>query len=175
MENIKAPKSVEAQLSKEERVIGKISSGKADYYATDKRLLRFKSEADYHVLEYPQVSITFMKYGMGWKLFRVFAVLFGLLSFGLGVLGFIGPTTHNGTTTMHWGAPFGVSLLLWVIGLGCIAMGLLLMYAYYQIKAPGIEGKELKRWRIQRHRWGSANADRFAKIVEERSGSSTAD
>ncbi|MFQ6135082.1 MAG: hypothetical protein ACE5KU_04635, partial [Nitrososphaerales archaeon] len=86
MKSIKIPRWVEERLSEGEKVISKISRGRADYYATDKRLLRFRGKSDCDVLEYDKISITFSKYGLGWKVFRIIAVLFGLLAISLGIL-----------------------------------------------------------------------------------------
>lgn len=167
MENIEIPKWAKGQLLEGEKVISRLSHGTADYYATDRRLLRFKSKSECDVLEYAKMRITFRKYGLGRSIFRVIAVLIGLLSIGLGVLGFVGPTFHYGTTVMHTQAPLEVSLLLWVVGLFLIVGALNFHYAYYQIEGLGLDNKNLKEWRIVRNRWGSAKADRFARIVKE--------
>jgi len=83
MEHIKVPKWVEEQLLDGEKAVSKISSGSrlnmVDYFATDKRLLRFSGKSDCEVLEYSKASITFKKYGLGTSSFRVFALVFGLL------------------------------------------------------------------------------------------------
>lgn len=173
MENIKVPEWVKRQLSGEEKVISRLSHGMADYYATDKRLLRFRSKTDYHALEYSQVSINLVKAGTGWSVIRIFTVLFGLLCIGLGTLGFIGPTFHNGTTITHTQAPLEYCFLFWVLGLVMIVLALNFRYAYYQIESPDFDNEDLKKWRIQRSRWGSAKLDRFARIVKERSDGST--
>lgn len=173
MENINAPNWVKERLTKEERVISRISSGMADYYATDKRLLRFRSKSECDVLEYDKMRITFRKYGLGWDVFRIIAVLLGLLAISLGIFSFVGPTFVTGTTITHTQAPLGISLLFGVIGLFVIIVALHGHYAYYQIGAPGFDNEDLKKWRIVRNRWGSGKADRFARIVKERSDGST--
>lgn len=170
MESIEIPKWVEGQLLEGEKVISRLSHGMADYYATDKRLLRFTGKSNCRALEYGKMSITFVRYGLGWSIFRTFSVIFGSLCIGFGILGFIGPTTHSGTTVMHWGAPFEYVLLLWGVGLFCILLPLNSRYAYYQIKGAGLYTQDLKKWQIVRNRWGAGNVDRFADIVKERSG-----
>ncbi len=160
MQNIEVPKSIKGKLSKDEAIIGKISSGGADYYATDERLLRFKSVSDYQALKYPQISITFTKYGIGTRIGQIFIILLGLYFIAIGIASFIDPDLS---------APFGAKLLFFVMGIGAITVALVLGYAHYQIAAPGFDKNELKRWRIQRYRWGSGNADEFAKLVKERS------
>lgn len=173
MENKHVPKWVKERLAKEERVVSRISSGMADYYATDKRLLKFRSRSEYDVVEYNKMRITFRKYGLGWDIFRILAVLFGLLAISLGILSFVGPTFVTGTTITHTKAPLGVSFLFVVIGLFVITVALHGHYAYYQIESPDFDNEHLKKWRIQRSRWGSAKLDRFARIVKERSDGST--
>lgn len=168
MESIKIPDWVKERLSKEEKVISRISAGMGDYYATDKRLLRFRSKSECDVLEYNKMSITFRRYGVGWNTFRIIAVLLGLLAISLGIFSFVGPTFVTGTTITHTKAPLEISFLLGGIGLFVITVALHGRYAYYQIEAPGFDEHDLKKWRIARNRWGSGKADRFAKIVKER-------
>ena len=170
MENIEIPKWVEGQLLEGEKVISRLSHGMADYYATDKRLLRFTGKSNCRALEYGKMSITFVRYGLGWSIFRTFAVIFGLLCIGLGILGFVGPTFYSGTTIYHTQAPFEYVLLFWGIGLFCILVPLNSRYGYYQIKGVGIFTQDLKKWQIVRNRWGAGNIDRFVKIVKEGSG-----
>jgi hypothetical protein len=176
MGNMKIPKWVEEQLLEGEEVISKISSGSrlnmVDYYATDKRLLRFSGKTDYEVLEYDKLSIAFTKYGLATGIFRIFSLLFGLFCISLGILTFVGPTFHTGTSTLRTKAPFEVSLLFCGIGFFVILAAIGGRYGYYQIEEQGVDSKELKKWRIGRTRWGGGKVDRFAKVVEERSGRS---
>ena len=104
MESIKIPDWVKERLSKEEKVISRISAGMGDYYATDKRLLRFRSKSECDVLEYNKMSITFRRYGVGWNTFRIIAVLLGLLTISLGIFSFVGPTFVTGTTITAFSA-----------------------------------------------------------------------
>lgn len=168
MVDIKVPQIVKERLRDGEKVIGKISSSRFDFYATDNRLFRFKSTSDCRILEYDKISLKFMKYSGAWLILRAFCIIMGVLCIGLGILSFIGPEINTGTTITNFDAPFAYSLLLWVLGLWFLVMGLVLRYGYYQIEGPNIGKKELKRWRIERYRWGSGHVDRFAKAVQER-------
>lgn len=170
MENIETPNWVKEQLLRGEKVISKLSHGTVDYYATDKRLLRFRSRSDCDVLEYGKMSITFTKYGLGTSIIRAIAVLLGVLIISIGIFSFVGPTFRMNAGVYYTKAPFVYSLLLWVMGLFLIMAVLLGRYAYYRIEGPDFDKKDLKKWRIVRNRWGGGKVDRFAKIVKERSG-----
>ncbi len=166
MGEINVPRLVADKLSPGEAVVGKFATRWGDYYATNQRLLLFKSQSNYTAFNNPEVSIKLVKYGAGWVAFRIFCVLFGFISIGLGVVGYIGPVLVTGTTTTHFEAPFGVSLLLWFLGLVMILIGITMRYAYYQITAPGIDKKDIKKWRIEKFLWGSGGADKFAAAVQ---------
>lgn len=162
MQIIKVPKSVAEQLSNDERVIGKVSSGGVDYYATDQRLLRFTGPSRYQELDYAQLSITFIKGGI---VGTIGSILVILLSLAIIVFPHWAISPEN-VRPLH----FSVYLLCYIIGISFILMALIVFYGRYQISAPGFDKNEFRRWRIQRYRWGSGNADKFAKIVKERSG-----
>lgn len=176
MDNVKVPKWVEQQLSKGEKVISTISTGGrlnlADYYATNKRLLRFTGKSNYDVLEFEKTSIILKKYGLGSSILRIFGVLFGLFCISLGILTYVGPTIRTGSTTLNLRAPFSFTLLSCGIGLFVIFIVLWGRYAYYQIECPGFDNKDLKKWRIERPRWGAGKIDRFAETIKERTGRS---
>jgi len=178
-----------------EEVLSKVVMGGAfkatTFYATNKRLVRIskreassgilviaadeiakraKKKPGLETLEYDRISISFKKFGLGSSIFRVFAVGFGIFCIALGIFGYIGPTITTGTTIIRTKAPIGISLLLWVIGFLVILASLNGRYGYYQIVSSDLEQGDLKRWRIQRTRWGAGKIEDFMKIVAERSG-----
>lgn len=172
MEKINVPKSVQKHLSEGEEVIGKHSSSKGDYYATNKRLLRFTSASRYEALEYPTLFIKKVeRHGViAASLARIVLVLIGLFCVGLGCLIFAGVEgfTVDGSAMYN----FGVALLFWVVGLGCAASGLFMRTSYYQIQSPAIAEKDRKQWQIvARWRW-SGSADKLVEVLRQKSASS---
>jgi hypothetical protein len=149
-------------------VIGKISTPKADYYATNKRLLRFTSESRYQALEYPTLSVNKAeRLGAMAPIFRIVLVLVGLLSVGLGCLIFAGGEGFSvGGSAMY---KFGVSLLFWVVGLGAVALGFFVRISYYQIQAPGIAEKDRKNWRFSDSFQWSKSAAKFVEVLKQKS------
>jgi hypothetical protein len=53
------------------------------------------------------------------------------------------------------------------VGLFLIFIVLIMRYAYYQISSPGIDKKDIKKWRIERFRWGGGAADAFAAALQK--------
>lgn len=167
MEKINVPKSVQKHLSAGEEVIGKQSGARGDYYATNKRLLRFTSESRYQALEYPTLSIKKVeRLGVIAFLARIVLVLIGLFSVGLGCLMFAGVEG----LTIHGSAmyKFGVSLLFWVVGLGSVALGLFMRTSYYQIQSPGIAEKNRKEWRISQPFSWPKSVDKFVEVLRQK-------
>jgi len=161
------PKSVQKHLSEGEEVIGKQSSARGDYFATNKRLLRFTSDSRYQALEYHTLSINKVeRFGAMAFLARIVLVVIGLFSVGLGCLMFAGVEGF----TVHGSAmyKFGVSLLFWVVGLGSVALGLVMRTSYYQIQAPGIAEKDRKQWQISEALKWPGNADKFVELLKQK-------
>jgi len=161
MQNIKVPKSVAEQLSNNERVIGKVSSGGVDYYATDQRLLRFTGPSRYRELGYVQPSITFIKSGIAGTIGTILVIL---LSLAIIVVPHWATSLEN-VRPLH----FSAYLLCYIIGIAFSLMALIVFYGRYQITAPGFDKNDLRCWRLQRYRWFSGNTVRFAKLIKERS------
>lgn len=168
MENIKVPKSVEEKLLEGERVVGKISNGGADFYATDKRLLRFTSASDYWVLEYSQISsIKLTKHVIRLTIFRLLAAILGLYFIAIGINSFIDPDMIS--------TPFGAKILLFVIGAAAIIFAIISDVSYYQITAPDFDNKDYRRWRLQQFCLTARNVKKFLKLIEEKRNPAHAD
>jgi len=161
MQNIKVPESVAKQLSSDESVIGKDTNGGADFYATDRRLLRFTSPSQYRELDYAQLSITFIKGGIVGTIGSILVIFMSLAIIALPILA----TTSGDVRPLH----FSVYILCYIIGISFILMALIVFYGRYQITAPGFDKNDLRRWRLGRYRWFSGNTVRFAKLIKERS------
>ncbi len=160
MVNIKnIPSSVAEHLSEEEVVIGKINNAGTDYFATNKRLLRFGlrigSPPDFRTLEYKQMSIVFMKYGGVWNLLR-------------GVLIFIAIYALVADITLFDEIPIMGSVAIWLAVLFVILSALVFIYGYYQIRAPDIDNNDLRKWRLPKYRYGSGSTDRFVETVKQK-------
>ena len=161
MQDIKVPKSVAEQLSNDERVIGKVSSGGVDYYATDQRLLRFTGPSQYLELDYAQLSITFFKGGIVGLIGSILIILISLALIAVPHLA----TSPDNVRPLH----FSVYLLCYIIGISFILMALIVSRDRYQITVPGFDKNDLRRWRLRRYRLFSGNTVRFAKLIKERS------
>ena len=166
MEKISVPKSVQEHLSEGEEVVGKLVSPSAEYYATNRRLLRFTGESQFQSLDYSSLSVN--SASSGWRLswpLRAFAVVFGLC------VAFVGVLIRLDSTTGVEGFPggkTGLMLVFLVLGLGFVALGASLQSKCYQIQAPGI-ARDDKAWRIGPFfRW-SHSGDNFVRTLREKS------
>jgi hypothetical protein len=163
------PDWVRAQLLPGEAVLGKTSAGGADYFATDRRLLRFKGKSSCDAAPYGDVSITLQRYGWGWHLVKLFAVVFSLAIIALGVLMLWGPTIGD---TDYGGPP-----ILALVAFGAAALFIWTMinyrFRYYRMNIWRANKGTSDQWLIERPRFAIGNAalDRFAAVVKERSRS----
>ena len=159
------PSSVQKHLSQGEVVLGKLAGKGADYYATDRRLLRFTSESQYQSLEYTHISVDSVNWGVQVTVGRVVMVVFGLFVAFAGIL-FL--TVNFGRVVGFPGGKSGFVLVLWLLGVGAAALGASLRSSYYQIRTPGVAQND-KAWRFwDLLRW-SHGADNFADILKQRS------
>ena len=164
------PGWVRAQLLDGESVLAKASAGHVDYYATDRRVLRFTGKSNCEAARYSDVSITLRRRGWGWQLYRLFAVAFSVAVAALGVLVLWGPTIGD---TDYAGPPL---IALAFFGLAAFLFWIMLnfVHKYYQMSIGREDNGTTDKWRIQRPRFALGNPalDRFAAIVEERSRTS---
>jgi hypothetical protein len=80
------PDWVRAQLSPREAVLARTSGGHADYFATDRRLLVFRSKSNPDVLRYQGMSVRFHRYGWLFHVWRLFVGACALAVLGLALL-----------------------------------------------------------------------------------------
>jgi len=166
LEKISVPKSVQEHLSEGEEVVGKLVSPSAEYYATNRRLLRFTSESQFQSLEYSSLSVNSVSSRWWLSLpLRAFAVVFGLANAFMGVLIRLDSTTR---VEGFPGGKTGLMLFFLVLGLGIAALGASSQSKCYQIQAPGI-AKDDKSWRIGPFfRWYHGG-DNFVRTLREKS------
>ncbi|OGO04164.1 MAG: hypothetical protein A2Y60_02980 [Chloroflexi bacterium RBG_13_54_9] len=180
MAKIKVPEPVKERLSEDEEVIGKVSSGSGfrivDYYATNRRVLRFELSGwwylligvfyalipkSYHgAIEYSRISrVTLREHHPKWQV--VLGLMVGL------------PFTVIGIGVLMSGEAVGVFFIF----LGLFAIGMLcgMKQAFYQFEIVGFSEQQMEEWHIVRPMFGfgrlKKQADEFAKMVEERAGS----
>ena len=147
-------------------MVGKLVSPSAEYYATNRRLLRFTSESQFQSLEYSSLSVNSVS--SGWRLslpMRAFAVVFGLFVAFMGIL-----IRLDSTTGLEGfpGGKTGLMLFLLVLGLPFVALGVSLQSKCYQIQAPGI-ARDDKAWRIGPFLRWSHSGDNFIRILRQKS------
>ena len=164
------PGWVRAQLLDGESVLAKASAGHADYYATDRRLLRFTGKSNCEAVPYSHLSVSLQKYGWGWQIFRLFAVAFSVAVAALGVLVLWGPTIGD----TDYGGPTPIAIAFFVAGGLTLLAVLVYRYRYYQISVWRADRGSSERWCIERPRFALGNPalDRFAAVLEKRSRAS---
>ena len=146
---------MQKHLSIGEEVLAYCSTNRIDYYATNKRLLLFRSKSDYSTIEYEKISLTFNKYRGGWHILRaiiIFVVAYAMIA----------------DIALFSEIPFVVSVIIWLVSLFGLFLAISVMYAYYQIESPEIREGNLKRWRIPVYRWINSKTKQFADIVNDR-------
>jgi len=180
MAKIKVPESVKERLSEDEEVIGKVSSASGftavDYYATNKRVLRFALSGWWYLLigvfyvlipksyrgaiEYSRISkVTLKEHHPKWQV--ILGLILGLpfIVVGIGVL-FV---------------PSAAGAFFILLGLFSIGMLCGIKQAFYQFEIVGFSEQQMEDWRIVRPMFGfgrlKKQADEFAKMVEERATS----
>jgi len=167
LRNINVSQSVQNQLSKGEEVIGTYLGRNADYFATNKRLLRFTSETKYQSLDYNTISVNLVNRRVGINIIRLIAIGFGILICALGLL--IIFDSSMGIDDVD--DIIGVTILF-VMGLVTILIGAVLNIAwlkYYQIQAPGVAGNDLREWRLTDSFSWAGNATKFVEIIKQKS------
>jgi hypothetical protein len=170
MASVAVPGWVRAQLLDGESVLAKASGSFADYYATDRRLLRFTGKSNCEATRYSDVSITLRRHGWGWHLLGLFAVAFSVAVAALGVLMLWGPTIGD---TDYSGPPI-LALVMFGLAASLVWVTINFAYRYYQISIWREDKGTPDNWRFPRPRFALGNPalDRFAAIVEERSRAS---
>jgi len=164
------PGWVSAQLLPGEAVLARTSGGHADYFATDRRLLRFRRKSNCEAVPYSHLSLSLQKYEWGWQIFKLFAVVFSFAVVALGILALWGPTVDD----IDYGGPTPIAIFFFVAGGLTLLAVLVYRYRYYQISVWRADRGSSERWCIERPRIAIGNAalDRFASVLEKRSRAS---
>jgi len=164
------PGWVSAQLLPGEAVLARTSGGHADYFATDRRLLRFRRKSNCEAVPYSHLSVSLQMYGWGWQIFKLFAVVFSFAVVALGILALWGPTVGD----TDYGGPTPIAIAFFVAGGLTLLAVLVYRYRYYQISVWRADRGSSERWCIERPRVAIGNAalDRFAAVLEKRSRAS---
>jgi protein-S-isoprenylcysteine O-methyltransferase Ste14 len=158
---------VQEKLLPGESPIRQLSNGRADYVATDKRLLRFSSSG-FEQIEYTGIAAVNYKTSGGKKAAVRILIGFCLLimlaiTVGIWVASFDSSIRNVSTTDA-----IIVTIIAGVIGV----IGLLALsrdFGFYQIESkPGVQSNA-GSWRIVRPPayFGNANVDEFIKILKE--------
>jgi hypothetical protein len=164
------PGWVSAQLLQGEAVLARTSGGHADYFATDRRLLRFRRKSNCEAVPYSHLSVSLQKYGWGWQIFKLFTVVFSFAVVALGVLVLWGPTVDD----TDYGGQTPIAIAFFVAGGWTFLAVLVYRYRYYQISVCSANRGSSERWCIERPRVAIGNAalDRFAAVLEKGSRAS---
>ena len=167
MPEVKAPRWVEKNLLIGEKVIAMYSTDRADFYATDKRLLRFSGKSKYRALEYNNLTIQLIKHGLRRIISGVMLFIVGIICIIFGILGYIGPRIYLGGHPTNFNAPFEIVLLFMGIGVFGIVMAFLMQTCYYQIESPDIAKYDMENWRILPYLlFNRQKPHNFAKVIK---------
>ena len=171
MNDVKIPDWVLTKLSEGERVISQLSHGVYNYYATDKRLVRFKSKSECETLPYDGLSVTFSRYGRGADIIRYIGI--GLCIIIILIAIFQSGDAVDPTAVDEWyrytgKVPVPLAILFGTLGVIGIPIAFHTRYGYYQIESPNLSSGDLKGWRILRNRWFAQKIDDFTSTVRER-------
>jgi hypothetical protein len=164
------PEWVRAQLLPGETVLAKASCGSADYFATDRRLLVFRSKSNPGVLDYRGVSVRFHRYGWFSHVGRLLTGVWGLAFVGLTLLlirgAEIGETTVEPRADLA--AVCAAQAALWLV------VAIVSRYGYYVVAAGDETPTENARragwrYRLERLRFAPRNAElgRIMRVVQD--------
>jgi len=165
---IKVSSVVEEKLLPGEKAIRQISSGRSDFVATDKRLLRF-SAAGCEPIEYAKMSDVSYKTSPG-KILAVRIIIGFCVLVMVWVTGVIWISAFDSSVS---NVSVTDAIIITLVCIGVIALGLLGAsrdFGYYQIESQTYDQATLKPWRITRPPgyWGNAGVDEFIKTMKER-------
>jgi hypothetical protein len=152
MKTVEVPKWVRKEMSEGEEALAKTSAGGADYYATNKRILRFKGKSNSEDLDYDRVSIEKKNLGM-----RYYGLGGLLVVLGLGLI----------YVAIQGG---GQLLIFAIVGVLAIVMPFSMLPSRYEIVVKDANGKLIDRWKLNNTRWGAKDRDTFVRLVNEKHG-----
>jgi len=168
---IEIPQYVKNRLSDGERVVAKVRGRRrADFIATDRRVIRVGGESDCTSLQYERLTISLRGYGVVANAARIVLAAVGALLVVMAVVMLWGPTTEENGTTTNWGGSPGMAVVALLAAVFCLWLSLVQLFRYYQIEVPGMDGKELKKWVVDRPRWFASKVDQFAQVVRDHTG-----
>ena len=152
--------SIEKHLLEDETILASVKVRKVAFYATNKRVLRYEKRLfreKLHSLYYPHIA----SISLETKSFLWLTIL-GAIVIGVGVWGWINLMT-----------PFRVlyNMILFAVGAVLVVIGILYRPAWYQIRAVGLSGKDLKLWRIANVK--AQDVRNFAHFIEKQITSTT--
>jgi membrane protein implicated in regulation of membrane protease activity len=169
---IKVSSVVQKKLLPDEKPIRQLTSGRSNFVATDKRLLRF-SAGGCEALDYHDISAVSYKTSPQNKTMRMVIgiVLILLLLFIVGVWIYTLIYTSSSarisissaTVSTSWSDAIIITLVFAVL----IVFGLVTMmskYHYYQIESKAYDQNNIKSWQIIRR----AKVEEFVKTITER-------
>jgi hypothetical protein len=158
---------IQEKLLPEEKVLRKVNSGRAEFVATDKRLLRFSSKGC-EPLEYSQISAVSYNTSARRKLAVVLIIGFCMLillglTIGIWVSAF--DSSVRNVSVMDALIITVVCALIGFVGY----LGIKHDYGYYQIESDSYEKTNAKSWRLLRPLafLGTANLTGFIEAVKK--------
>ncbi|UCB42580.1 MAG: hypothetical protein JSV77_09010 [Dehalococcoidales bacterium] len=172
MNNFKIPDWVKTQLLEGEQVVLRLSQGAYNYYATDRRFLRFKSKSECDALPYDGLSVTFNRYGRGADVIRYIAISLCIFIIWIAIFqhgNAVDPTAVDEWYRYTGKVPTPLAILFGVLAALGIPWAFHTRYGYYQIDSPNLN-RGPKDWRIIRNRWRNQKIDDFTQSVAERCG-----
>lgn len=165
--DIKVSTVIQQKLLPDEKPIGQLNNGRADFVATNKRLLRFSS-GGFQPLDYVQISDVSYKTSSSKKLAARVAI--GLCMIVMLLI-----------TIFIWISAFDESvrnvsitdaIIITVVAAGIGVIGFMAAtrdFGFYQVESTAYDKANLKSWQITRPPayFGNANVDEFVKTVKE--------
>ncbi len=163
------PEWVASQLRPEEVVLAHAAASSVDYYATDRRLLRFRGRHDCESVPYQSLSIVQKGLGLIANACRVLLLLLGLACAGAAILfGVIGPTIHTGSSVLNTRMPAELACFFLAMGLIALLASVAVVGYQYEIAVIDPRGGVQRRWRLGLARWGSGDVHRLAWVLKEK-------
>jgi hypothetical protein len=152
-----------------EAVLACLHSMAEDYYATDRRLLRFKSREVGEGIPYERVTITRQSIGLFMNAMRLILLLLSLLLVALGlVFGLLRPVLHAGPTVFNMAMPNDVMAIFLGCGVACLLFSFLLVGYTYEVAVYDTPDKPPRRWRLPLARVASGETHQFARVLKEK-------
>jgi len=164
---IKVSEVVKAKLLPGEKPLAQMPSGRADFVATDQRLLRFSSGGS-KAVEYGSLSGASYETPKGRRMAAgIVLAVCALVAGGLG----IGVFASSFDSSVRNVSVFeGVLMLIFCLALAacCILVAVYQDFGFYQFRARTTGAIAPQEWQIKRHPFARKRVDGFARIVSDR-------